>query len=232
MSFNINMKIIAIGDTHGRDKWKSLTNEDFDKFIFVGDYFDSRDNIDIDTQIQNFKDILEFKITHPDKVELLIGNHDFHYMNGVKEEYSGFNWHYANKISEVLQPAVDNNLINMCYVYDKWVFTHAGVTKTWAKDFDIDIDNLQESINNKFINNKDAFKFNGFSRSGDDITQSPIWVRIPSLLKDCLDNFTFVVGHSTLKEVTITEKIIAIDTIAVSGEYLIIDNNKEIVGNI
>lgn len=226
------MKIIAIGDTHGRDQWKSLVNESFDKFIFIGDYFDSRDKISTEDQIKNFTEILEFKNSNPDKVELIIGNHDFHYMRGVREEYSGFDWHGANSIGEVLQPAVDSNLLKICYVYDKWIFTHAGITKTWADEYNIDTSNLQDSINNTFINNKDAFTFNGFDRGGDDITQSPIWVRIPSLLKDCLDNYTFVIGHSTLKEVTITDKIIGIDTIAVSGEYLIIDNNKEIVGKI
>ena len=71
------MKIIAIGDCHGRKHWERVVEEvkEFDKFIFMGDYFDSRESISYDTQIANFKKILEFKETYPDKVILLIGNH-------------------------------------------------------------------------------------------------------------------------------------------------------------
>jgi hypothetical protein len=64
-----------------------------------------------------------------------------------------------------------------------------------------------------------------YSQSGDDITQSPLWVRLPSLFQDGLDGYTFVVGHSTLKELTITDRMIGIDTLGVTGEYLIIENN-------
>jgi predicted phosphodiesterase len=41
------MKIVTLGDTHGRDIWKTIVKieEDFDKFIFIGDYFDTRDDI-------------------------------------------------------------------------------------------------------------------------------------------------------------------------------------------
>ena len=81
------MKIVALGDTHGRDMWKTIVKieEDFDKLLFIGDYFDTRDDIDASTQIQNFKEILEFKKENPDKVILLIGNHDFHYLKGCGE---------------------------------------------------------------------------------------------------------------------------------------------------
>jgi hypothetical protein len=226
------MKIIAIGDTHGRDLWKKVINQDFDKFIFIGDYFDSREGISSSIQIENFKEILEFKNNNIDKVELLIGNHDYHYLKGVKEQYSNFDIRSANLIYDVLQPAIDSNLLKMCYVYKDYVFTHAGVTKTWANQNEIDVDNLQDSINNIFVDNIEAFSFNGFVRSGDNITQSPIWVRLPSLFEDSLDDYIFVVGHSTLKELTITDNIIGIDTIATSGEYLIINDDVVSVGKI
>jgi predicted phosphodiesterase len=40
------MKTIAVGDIHGRDSWKRLAEqESFDQIIFLGDYFDSKENI-------------------------------------------------------------------------------------------------------------------------------------------------------------------------------------------
>jgi predicted phosphodiesterase len=39
------MKLIALGDTHGRSKWKEIVEKenDADKIIFIGDYFDAKD---------------------------------------------------------------------------------------------------------------------------------------------------------------------------------------------
>lgn len=40
------MRVIALGDTHGRLHWKAITSkDDFDKVIFIGDYFDTHDGI-------------------------------------------------------------------------------------------------------------------------------------------------------------------------------------------
>ncbi len=35
------MKIITIGDIHGRDFWKKILEEPMDQLVFIGDYFDS-----------------------------------------------------------------------------------------------------------------------------------------------------------------------------------------------
>ena len=77
------MKLIALGDIHGRNIWKQiLAKEDnFDKIVFIGDYFDSKDGISVLQEIENFKEILELKKKFKDKVVLLFGNHDFHYLN-------------------------------------------------------------------------------------------------------------------------------------------------------
>ena len=56
--------------------------------IFLGDYFDSRDGISIGDQQKNFDDILKFKELNTDKVKLLFGNHDYHYLPHVQEHYS------------------------------------------------------------------------------------------------------------------------------------------------
>jgi len=223
------MRIIALGDTHGRVLWKEIVakEKDVDKIIFIGDYFDTHYDITVDQQIENFKELLEFKKNNMDQVVLLLGNHDFHYLKDVQEKYSGFNPFKFTDINEILEPAVTYGLVQMCFVYDKYVFTHAGVTKTWAGFYDINLNDLENSINQLFVNNKSAFRFtmgDNFDQSGNDITQTPIWVRIPSLYKDMIDGVTCVVGHSTLKKLTINNNIIGIDTIGTTGEYLEIND--------
>ena len=55
-------KTVFIGDIHGRSIWKQIVEkENADRVIFIGDYFDSYDIIAVE-QIQNFKDIIEYKV--------------------------------------------------------------------------------------------------------------------------------------------------------------------------
>ncbi len=225
------MKIIALGDTHGRDLWKQIVKveEDFDKFIFIGDYFDTREGIDASTQIQNFKEILEFKKANPDKVFLLIGNHDFHYLKGCGETYSGYQQYAAMDINEVLQPAVTSGHMQICHVFDEYIFSHAGLTNTWCENNEIDLYNIEESVNVRFMKNMESFKFEygeNLDKSGDDVTQSPLWVRIPSLFRDMVKGFTYVVGHTTVKEMHMASNIVAIDCLGTSNEYLIIQDGQ------
>lgn len=220
------MKIIALGDIHGRNIWKEIVQKesDADKFIFIGDYFDTRDGgYSPNRQIENFKEIIAFKKANPDKVIILTGNHDFHYIRGINEIYSGYQAGYAIDIAEQIHDAIKNDLMQMCYVHDKYVFTHAGVTKTWAEAYEIDLTNLEQSLNDLFKFKPYSFKFamgEYFSSTGDDVTQSPIWVRPSSLLTDMIDGVICVVGHTSVLEMTIHNKIILIDTLGTSKEYL------------
>jgi hypothetical protein len=103
------MKILSIGDIHGRDLWKFYTHgssyeynhwrtsveagadptdyefwkeytyAQVDKIIFVGDYCDSFDKTG-EQILENLKEIILFKKALGDKVVLLLGNHDIQYM--------------------------------------------------------------------------------------------------------------------------------------------------------
>jgi predicted phosphodiesterase len=70
------MKTIILGDTHGTTFWKLISQleKDADRFIFIGDYFDSFEIKGLD-QINNFLDIIEYKKTSDKEIVLLIGNH-------------------------------------------------------------------------------------------------------------------------------------------------------------
>ena len=70
------MKILALGDTHGRTIWKDIIEkENPDKVIFLGDYVSTHDNISSTQQLNNLEDILAYKEDNLDKVILLRGNH-------------------------------------------------------------------------------------------------------------------------------------------------------------
>lgn len=228
-------KLIVIGDIHGRNIWKQIVNQDFNKFIFIGDYFDSHySGYLANRQIENFKDIIQFKRDNFNKVVLLVGNHDFHYMQGVGEHYSGYQSMYQFDIQEQL--TLNRDCLQMCYINNNYLFTHAGVSKTWCNRNDIDVlttMNLEQDINDKF--NYQLFKSfrftsgDNYSEYGDDITQSPIWIRPNSLNKDGICGYTQINGHTTQDKITIVDtkcgRQILIDTLGTSKEYLEINDN-------
>ena len=218
------MKLIALGDTHGRRNWEKITaKNDFDRVVFIGDYFDTHEDISAEQQIDNFKKIIAFKKANPEKVILLFGNHSFHYLKTIDEQYSGYQRFHAFDIQEALHKAIDERLLQMCYVSGNYLFSHAGVTQTWCRNNNIDINNIEEQINDLFLYKPNSFKFTvgeNYDNYGDDICQTPIWVRPRSLVMDRISNYIHVVGHTTQDKLLIYETAIFIDTLGTSGEYL------------
>ena len=230
------MKIVALGDTHGRVLWKKIIEQekDADIIVFIGDYFDTHHGgVSGNKQLVNFKEILAYKRASPTKVKMLTGNHDFHYMKGINENYSGYQAAYAIDFSEAIQDAMKDDSLQMCWTYDKYMFVHAGVTQTWCADNEIDTSNLEQSINDLFKYKPSRFKFTmgeNYSNTGDDICQTPIWVRPASLIKDKLDGLTYVVGHTSVKHIDTSKanefNVILIDALGTSQEYLVIENGE------
>ena len=124
------MKTVVIGDVHGRSLWKQIIyQEKPDRIIFIGDYFDSFDISGVE-QIQNFKEIIEYKTTSGKEVIMLIGNHDHHYYPEVG--YTGTSG-YQSGIAPSINQVIDENRqhLQMAYSFDEFLFTHAGVSPTF-----------------------------------------------------------------------------------------------------
>lgn len=225
------MKLIAIGDLHGKDIWKKIVEKehDADIIVFMGDYFDSF-TIAFADQWDNFMSLINFKLDNPEKVIMLIGNHDYHYLPYVKEHYSGFQSDHESDIEAAMRGMIGDGHMQMAYLHDKYLFTHAGVTKTWYElecDSEVAVD---FEINHTFRALPDRFKFTPstpLDNTGDSITQSPIWVRPRALLSDMIEGYTQVVGHTHADNVTFhhgENDLIMIDTMDSSQEYLSIIN--------
>ncbi len=225
------MKIIALGDIHGRTVWeKIVSGNEFDKIVFTGDYFDSREHISPEQQKSNFQDIISYKKANMDKVVLLFGNHELHYLKDLKETYTGYQYFQSSDFQKMIQKALNEGLMQMCFIYDKFLFSHAGVTKTWLKSTGYTgEENLEIFINELFQKLPSAFKYKhgkNLFHYGDHVGQSPIWVRPSSLFKDALDDYTHIVGHTVEYKLVINETATIIDTLGTSGQYLAITDGK------
>lgn len=244
------MRIIAVGDTHGRSFWKLIKEkEQWDKFIFIGDYFDSFDIV-VGEQMINFREIAKFKEENPDKVVLLIGNHDEHYFPFMGNSgTSGYNAGAAPNYGHLLSTYKD--LLQMAHAEDNILFTHAGVGETWLEKNlpegeklgvgAMSAEQVANIVNDVWKYKPLSFKFTGWESTGNDIGQTPVWIRPLSLTKDSQNlrrNIIQVVGHTGQHQLyldkvsTMNERYYFIDTLGHSGEYLIIEDGQFKTGKV
>lgn len=130
------MKIITIPDLHGKDCWKSVDFSQYDKVVFLGDYVDSNSRFTIEQEITNLESIIELKKANPNKVELLLGNHDILYL--YFEKFAKPNSYYEGKEAFTRIYTSNKALFTVAYQYQNHLWTHAGVSKKWL-DYYTDI---------------------------------------------------------------------------------------------
>ena len=83
MAERMENNLIIIPDVQGRGFWRDAVEKYPEgQFIFLGDYLDPYEYEGITTEeaFHGLEDIVRFKEEHPDRVTLLWGNHDLHYM--------------------------------------------------------------------------------------------------------------------------------------------------------
>jgi hypothetical protein len=202
----------AIGDVHGRPFWKLYINKEFTEFYFTGDYFDSFD-VPFAKQYENFLEICN-AARNDKRIKMCLGNHDYHYLSGVRNQfYSGYQDRNCKKIGAVLEENI--GLMQIVYVTeDEYLISHAGVTSTFLRSIK---GKKPEDINSAFIKDRNILNFNGWDMYGNDITQSPIWVRPESLEYDHLKGYNQIVGHTPVRKIAEFSmkdgnKIVLIDT--------------------
>lgn len=228
-------KTVVIGDTHGRTIWKDIVDEnpDADKIVFLGDYLDTPNYNDIPNphgELDNLNEIIRFKRANPDRVVLLIGNHDEHYLehNVKKGIYTvRFQPDMVGHFGPLLHTLIDDGFIQVAYFQNEYIFSHAGITNTWMDENRV----TEENINEKLQTDPDIFsyQFKGLDDdpSGNNIYQSPLWVRMPSLLVDGYNSETHIhiIGHTKVNEIQQFRHFCGVDALRIK-KYLIIEGDE------
>lgn len=227
------MKLVAIGDVHGRDWWYRVIDAeiDADKFIFLGDYVSTHQLISAEQQCSICEDILNFKEQNPDWVIMLRGNHDTQHLGYHWASCSGWNptvakWMYSIKDRFL-------SLTQWIYIYNDIIFSHAGISTEWMKYYKI---NDVHEINNIPPCETFGFTSNRFSDyCGESSIQPCTWIRPTTLSRYLVPGFTQVVGHTPIKHIKnlkdtnppfeIKENLWCCDTEL--EEYLVIDIDEE-----
>ncbi len=176
-------KVLVIPDVHGRGFWKTPCEDWFGKIIFLGDYHDPYGNWvinepNIEQSRQNFKELVDFvtaRRSNPEKDSTicLLGNHDCYYYTknlGCRSDNAHFN--EIRELLDTLNTQISYELVyNSVKVTNKFLFTHAGVTKDWA-----DWHNLSmRDINNLSIRDAKILEEVPYSRGGYSQYGSCLW---------------------------------------------------------
>ena len=132
-------KIAVVPDVHGKSFWKAAKEkiDSVDEVVFLGDYLDSytfKGLLNRGIELNNFLEILKFKKEYPDKVILLLGNHDIGYLLRL-----GCSRQTHGEMFEIYQNHFEENisLFQMTeYIQlnnEKIFFSHAGILRKWAE---------------------------------------------------------------------------------------------------
>lgn len=205
-----DIKLIIIPDTHGRSFWKeAVSGNETVPVVFLGDYLDPYgfECISNSEAWNNFMDIVNFKTANPDRVHLLLGNHDCGYLD-----------RNINECRRDSQNAMRNQrffreniaLFDMVYevtVSDRrLLLSHAGVNRKWyewhfGKKSDFRPDVLNDMLHGDRY--EDLMRIladvSGW-RGGDSGFGSIVWADICEFREEgtALEGITQIVGHTML----------------------------------
>lgn len=226
------MKITVIGDIHGRSVFSylpKLKKKDSQMLIFLGDYCDSFDisNNDI---LFNLKKIIELKKKFPEKVILLLGNHDLQYFEPDFGKMSG----YRSDMNISLKYLFEENrkFFNLFFMYKKYLFSHAGISFNWLKMNIKTINRHKEKNENlvsvlekmyKSASGRNSLFQVGRIRGGFSKFGGPFWADKRELETAPLKGIIQVVGHSSVSEITHSGTSVFCDCLHNTNEFYNLD---------
>ena len=200
-------KILIIPDVHGRRFWRdAIESDDYDKVIFLGDYVDPYPNEGIGsfTAKEGLERIILYHDEHPDKVVLLLGNHDLHYLSPYYHEMCPCD-RYDEKHSDVLHLLfTKGDRFNLAHEEtigsQKYLFTHAGVNQPWLKrNLDVIGQPDADHLNRLLLSDEGIETLGqvGLLRWGRFLTGSVVWCDSDELaISNPLPDVYQVVGHT------------------------------------
>lgn len=102
---------------------------------------DTHDDIDTLSIHMNFLEIIRFKEDYPNDVVLLVGNHDYSYLNPASQcsGYRHQTQYFVNQNRELFLKH-----LKVIYRDYDFLFSHAGVSPTYLDENDLRLDDLDE----------------------------------------------------------------------------------------
>ena len=215
------MKILVLGDIHGRTIWKDIIEkENPDLVIFLGDYVSTHGFETAKEQIENLEDILQYKEQNPNTTILLRGNHDIQHLGYYWAACSGLDREVLDKMSQSEFKERFLNLTQWIYIDKnlKTLFSHAGISSRWLQHVEkylvrtrneqYDNGTIDQDVILELINTVEPCELFGFSPDspfdvyGDSPTQPSTWIRPGTLCMCNIIGYDQVVGHTPQRNIS------------------------------
>ena len=201
---------------HGRTFWKGYVSDEFDHIVFLGDYLDPYpyEQITDRKTISNFHEIITYKQEHPDKVTLLLGNHDMHYVSKTFYAHacgSRYNTIMAANYEQTFNDHKD--LFQIAFEAEvgdkKYLFTHAGVNQSWYQRYENMIGELNaDNLNRLMLTDEGVLSLCdvGRTRGGWAPTGGPMWADVSEMyFAPDFSDYYQVLGHTQQPEEPVIE---------------------------
>lgn len=207
-----DIKLIIIPDIHGRNFWKDAIGDSKDAtIVFLGDYLDPYgfEGITNTEAWNNFMEIVDFKRANPERVHLLLGNHDCGYLDRRINECRR-DWSNAGRIRRFLLEEL--NLFDLAYETTvsgkRYLFSHAGVTRAWHENHFGAFDTIGAELYNSMLHGcghnrlMEALADISSWRGGDCSFGSMVWADIHEHGEEGAETpgIIQIVGHTMLNE--------------------------------
>ena len=231
-----DIKYLIIPDVHGREFWKEPVKKVLEDtnahIVFLGDYTDGYPNEwehNFDYQqhtVDNFKEILDIKRQNPERVTLLIGNHDCGYAISDSICSSRMDHRHRRELEDLFQ---DNRelfqIAEECDIAGRhFVFSHAGILKGWAnlvwgeEEVADPMFNVVDRLNNAWLTQHYGIldtlgNYDGYRGYGGYLYGSPVWSDIRSWVRVTPEEtYGFnIVGHTQLQRQLVLDQIADLD---------------------
>ena len=208
-------KILICPDVHGRKFWHKAIEmiDEVDQVVFLGDYLDpySHEGITFEDSLTELEGILAFKEDYPDKVVLLVGNHDMHYIKTEFMDCSRLNVWRRVEVHNLFMNHIDK--FQLIHEIDNYLFSHAGVYLEWIKKYEITLEELFDF--KKFLGGRwNTLEDVSYTRGGWCKVGSCVWADIRESVENELPVMfkKQIVGHTQMQEKPyITSRIACLD---------------------
>ncbi len=184
--FDFNNDLLIIPDVHGRDFWRGAVDRlQWSHVLFLGDYTDPypHEGISVEETYENLCDILSFAHGHEEKVTLLVGNHDMHYISRIFADLA-MGSRYCRQMADCYRALFETHasLFSLAFEAEfegeRCLFTHAGVVPEWYQQHSRLVGELNAGNLNRLLENEEgqrALADVGWMRGGPCLAGGPLW---------------------------------------------------------